>query len=144
VTKNGNSFQDIIKFFDDVSALVDDIFESAFPSSFADTYYEPPIDLFETEEKIFIIMEIAGVKKDDLSIAIGPTMVLIQGIKQRPEVMHQGVSFHNLEIPYGKFKKRIYLPYRVRVKSVEVSLKDGILTMIFNKDKKSVRVIKIE
>ncbi len=143
MTKNHNSLQNIIKFFDDVSALVDDIFEAEF-TSFADTFYEPLIDVFETEEKIFIITEIPGVKKEDLSIAIGPTMVLIQGIKSRPELMQQGASFHNLEIPYGRFKKRVYLPSRIKTKSVTVSLKDGVLSMILDKDKKRARIIKIE
>lgn len=144
MTNNKDSFKDIIKFFDDVSAIVDDIFESAFPTVLADTYYEPPTDLFETEDKIFLIMEIPGVKKQDLSIAVGPTMVLIQGAKQQPELLRQSASFHNLEISYGKFRKRVYLPYRIIAKTTQVSLKDGILTMEFYKDKKSVRFIKIE
>lgn len=144
MTNNINSFKDIIKFFDDVSAIVDDIFDTAFPSVFADTYYEPPIDLFETKDKIFLIAEVPGVKKQDLSIAIGPTMVLIQGTKPQPELLHQSASFHNLEIAYGKFKKRVYLPHRIIAKSTQVSLKDGILTMELYKDKKSVRIIKIE
>jgi len=141
---NKDSFKDIIRYFDDVSALIDDIFETAFPSPFADTFFEPLTDLFETEDKIILIMELAGVKKEELSIAVGPTMVLIQGIKRPPELMHQGASFHNLEIPHGKFRKRIYLPYRVKVKTVLVSLKDGILTMEFYKDKKQVKMIKVE
>jgi HSP20 family protein len=141
---NKDSFKDIIRYFDDVSALIDDIFETAFPSPFTSTYFEPPTNLFETEDKIILIMEIAGVKKEDLSIAIGPTMVLIQGIKQPSQVAQQGAIFHNLEIPHGKFRKRIYLPYRVKVKTVEVSLKDGILTMEFTKDKKQMKIIKVE
>jgi HSP20 family protein len=141
---NGNSFNDIIKFFDDVSALVDDLFYHSFPSTIAGTYSEPATDLFETDDKIFLIMELPGVKKTDMSIAVGPTMVLIQGNKPRPELMQTGATFYNLEIPYGSFRKRIYLPSRIKAKSVEVSLKDGILTMEFLKDKKSVRIIKIK
>jgi len=144
VKDNFNSLNDIIKFFDDVSALVDEIVDTNFPPSLAETYIEPATDLFETEHKVFIILDLPGVVKENLHIAIGPTMVLVQGIKPRPEQMQAGASFYNLEIAYGIFKKRIYLPSRVKINSVQVSLKNGILTMEFNKDKKLTRIVKIE
>lgn len=144
MTENNNSLKSIIKFFDDVTALVDDIFDMHFPSSLTNTYINPTTDLFETETKVFIIIEIPGVKKEDLHIAIGPTMILIQGVKCPSELMQVGASFHNLEIPYGILKKRIYLPSRIKLKSAQISLKNGILSMEFNKDKKAVRMIKIE
>lgn len=139
-----DSLKDIIKFFDDVATLVDDIFDIHFPSSLAETYIDPVTDLFETDNKVFIIVEIPGVQKDELYIAVGPTMVLIQGVKRPPEIMKSGASFYNLEIAYGIFKKRIYLPSRIKLNSAQVSLKDGLLFMEFNKDKKSVRITKIE
>ncbi|MCX8015280.1 MAG: Hsp20/alpha crystallin family protein [candidate division WOR-3 bacterium] len=138
------SLKDIIKFFDDVSALVDDIFFQEITPSLAETYFEPATDLFEVNDKIFLIIELPGVKKKDLSIAVGPTMVLIHGWKRRMELMQEGTSFYNLEIPYGRFKKRIYLPSRINVKSTKVSLKDGLLKMEFLKDIKTVKIIKIE
>lgn len=142
--ENQDSLNNIIKFFDDVTALVDEIVDIHFPSSLAETYIDPLTDLFETETKVFIIIEIPGVTKENLHIAIGPTMVLVQGIKPPSEQMRIGASFYNLEIAYGIFKKRIYLPSRIKINSSLVSLKNGILTMEFNKDKKAVKMIKIE
>jgi HSP20 family protein len=139
-----NSFKDIIRFFDDVSTLVDDIFNEEIGSYANETYFEPITDLFELRDKIYIIMEIAGVAKEDLSIAVGPTMIIIQGVKRRVELMQQGATYYNLEIPYGHFKKRVFLPSRINAKSVRVSLKDGLLTMEFKKDEKSTRIIEIE
>lgn len=137
-------YKSIIKFFDDVSALIDDIFFQEISPSLTETYFEPATDLFEINDKIFLILEIPGVKKKDLSIAVGPTMVLIYGRKRRMELMKEGTSFYNLEIPYGRFKKRIYLPSRINVKSTKVSLQDGLLKMEFSKDKKAVKIIKVE
>ncbi len=144
MSKNRESFKDIIKFFDDVSALVDELFDSEFELPFISTYFNPATDIFETAKNLFVIFEIPGVDKNDLHIAIGPTMVLIQGIKRPNELMQQGASFHNLDISYGIFKKRVYLPSRIILNSVQVTLENGLLTMEFNKDKKQVRPIEIE
>jgi HSP20 family protein len=143
VNENRESFKNIIKFFDDVASLVDDIFETDYESQIATSYFDPPTDLFETDTKLFMIVEIPGVNKDDLHIAIGPTMVLIQGVKRPHDQMRQGASFYKLEISYGVFRKRIYLPLRVKLNTVQVSLHNGLLTVEFTKDKKAMRLIEI-
>ncbi len=135
MTADRDSLKTIIKFFDDVATLADDIFDIHFPSSLAETYIDPVTDLFETDNKVFIIVEIPGVLKNELYIAVGPTMVLIQGIKRPLEIIKSKASFYNLEIAYGIFKKRIYLPSRIKLNSAKVFLKDGLLFMEFNKDK---------
>jgi HSP20 family molecular chaperone IbpA len=144
MSKNRESFKDIIKFFDDVAALVDELFDNELESPFVNAYFNPPTDIFETATKVFVVFEIPGVDKNDLHIAVGPTMVLIQGVKRPSASMQQGASFYNLDISYGIFKKRVYLPSRIVLNSVQVSLENGLLTMEFNKDKKAVRSIKIE
>ncbi len=144
MNNNFESFKDIIRFFDDVSALVDDIFTEEISTFSSETFFEPTTDLFEVIDKIFLIMEVPGVKKQDLSIAVGPTMVIVQGVKHRNELSKQGATFYNLEIPYGKFRKRIFLPARIKAKSVQVSFKDGLLTMQFIKDTKSIRIVEID
>jgi len=139
-----DSFKDVIRFFDDVSALVDDIFSEENNLYTNETYFEPITDLFELKDKIYIVMEIPGVAKENLSIAVGPTMIIVQGVKRRVELMKPGAIYYNSEIPYGNFKKRVYLPCRIEAKSLQVSFNDGLLTMEFIKDEKSVRLIEIE
>lgn len=144
MNNNFDSFKEIVRFFDDVSALVDDIFNEEVSAIENKTYFEPTTDLFESNNKIFLFMEIPGVKKENLSIAVGPTMVIVQGIKNQNPLTTQTATYYNLEIPYGNFHKRIFLPSRIVAKSVRVSLKDGLLAMEFAKDEKILRVIKIE
>lgn len=139
-----DSFKDIIRFFDDVSTLIDDIFTEEISSFANETSFEPFTDLFEIQDKIYLIIEIPGVKKKDLSIAVGPTMVIVHGTKHRSALAKPGATYYNMEIPYGNFRKRVFLPARIKAKSVQISLKDGLLTMEFIKDKKSVRIIEIE
>ncbi|MCS7257989.1 MAG: hypothetical protein NZ601_01250, partial [candidate division WOR-3 bacterium] len=77
-----HSLQAIIKFFDDVSALMDlTFFRTDLPAYFIETIHEPPTDVFETEDKIYVLVELPGVASQDLQIAVGPTMVVIRGVK---------------------------------------------------------------
>lgn len=142
--KSRASFKSIIKFFNDVSGIIDEIFNEECEIISNQTYYEPAVDIFELEDKIFLIMELPGVEKKDLSIAIGPNMVIVKGVRRDPEIVRRGVTFYNMEIPYGHFKRRLFLPARISTKSVMINLKNGILTMSFNKDKKNIKILKIE
>ncbi|MEO0072214.1 MAG: Hsp20/alpha crystallin family protein [candidate division WOR-3 bacterium] len=135
--------QVIIKFFDDVSALMDLAYIRAdLPSYFFETVYEPPTDVFELEDKIYVVMELPGVNPQDLQIAVGPTMVVVRGTKLQPALMKQALSFYNLEISYGYFRRQLYLPTRIVVKATSVSFDNGVLKIELLKEKQDVKIIR--
>lgn len=131
-----------IRFIDDIEGLVEEFFE--FPSIDTGFTFEPATDILETEDTIYLIMEVPGVSQNDLNIAVGPSTIIVQGIKEPPEFLPAGASFYNLEITYGNFYKRIRLPCRIEIQPVKVSLKNGLLMMQFRKYQKQIRTLKIE
>ncbi len=112
--------------------------------SFFDVVWTPATDLFVTDELIYLIMEIPGVNREDLTIMVAPSWVQIRGVKQSPSAFKQGINFYKLEIPYGYFQKRVMMPFRIEPKTVRVNLKDGLLTLQFQRKEKGAKVIKIE
>lgn len=125
-----------VMFYEDTDILFEEFMDIHF--SLLDVVWAPATDLFVTAEQIYLMMEIPGVRKEDLTLMVAPTWVQIRGTKQSPEAFKQGVSFYKLEIPYGYFQKRVVLPFRVEPKNLKISLTDGLLTLEFKrKEKKS-------
>ncbi|MCX7785612.1 MAG: Hsp20/alpha crystallin family protein [candidate division WOR-3 bacterium] len=132
----------VIRFIDDIEGIVEEFFD--FPTIDTGFTFEPPVDILETDDTIYFVMEVPGVTQNDLNIAVGPSTIIVQGIKRPPDFLPAGASFYNLEIAYGNFRKRVLLPCRIETQPVRVALKNGLLMMQFRKYQKQIRTIKIE
>ncbi|MEO0092063.1 MAG: Hsp20/alpha crystallin family protein [candidate division WOR-3 bacterium] len=131
-----------IRFIDDIEGLVEEFFD--FPLINTGFTFEPATDILETDDTIYFIMEVPGVSQNDLNIAVGPSTIIVQGVKQPPDFLPTGASFYSLEIAYGNFRKRVQLPCRIEIQPVKVSLKNGLLMMQFRKYQKQIRTLIIE
>lgn len=70
--------------------------------------WEPPVDIFATEHNLWIVFALAGVPADQLRIVISEGVVIVAG-ERRPPVPAQA-AIHCLEIPHGRFERRVTLP----------------------------------
>jgi HSP20 family protein len=71
--------------------------------------WEPPVDLFETPEELWILAALPGVEANQVEIAIVDDVLRIAGIRATPAAQRRAVV-HRLEIPQGRFERRIALP----------------------------------
>ncbi len=98
--------------------------------------WQPIYDLYIIDEKIFVIIELPGVELKDITIYIGQNHMTVTGVKKpkisEKSVERQNVVFHNLEIAYGRFCRRIEFPLPVDPKYGRYKLKQGILTIEFS------------
>jgi HSP20 family molecular chaperone IbpA len=78
------------------------------PGSFneAETAWEPPVDIIETDDSLVILVALPGVKPEQVKIYSEPDTVIITG--HRP-VFGVGTKsrYQRLEIPYGRFFRKI-------------------------------------
>lgn len=109
-----------------------------------ETRWIPPTDLFVTQGYVWVTFEIPGVSENDLSISVSPTMVYIQGVRKAPEEFRQGVTFYNLEIPYGAFERRVILPCPIDPTNLQFKFERGILTLRLTKKEKRVKILEIK
>ncbi len=89
--------------------------------------WEPAVDVYETETEVVVIMELAGVKPDDIEIAIGDRHLLIRGWRQEPVSGSARRKYYQMEIHRGPFERRIPLPSAVDAEKAEATREDGIL-----------------
>lgn len=101
------------------------------------------VDVYQTEDDIVIQSTLAGVRVEDIDIAVNNDMVTIRGIRQRDSQVRPEDYFYQ-ECYWGGFSRSIILPVDVRSDRVEATLKNGVLTVILPKaDKPRAKSIKV-
>ena len=110
-----------------------DMFQTMNPLfSFAKNSWKPPIDIFETPDRILITAEIAGVDKEDLELEINSRAIRIAG-KRTPMPSSDNGRYRLAEIQYGAFERIMHLPVLVDPEKVTASYKKGLLQINLTK-----------
>ena len=70
--------------------------------------WAPPVDVFEDDREIVIIVAMPGVAPERVQVTSEPGVLVVRGTRPLPLPHHRVVQ---LEIPYGAFERRITLPH---------------------------------
>ncbi len=89
-------------------------------------------EVFETDSKIVVRIELPGVAKQDCDIAIEGNTLYVRGEK-RYDREHIAESYFMMQRAYGSFERAISLPRNVDVEAAEASFADGVLTVVLPK-----------
>ena len=94
------------------------------------------VDVYETADKLVVKARTAGISKSDLDVSISDNILTISGVLSGGED-EQTTKWHIQECYWGEFSRTIALPVQVREdeNSVKAELKDGVLTISFEKEK---------
>jgi HSP20 family protein len=75
----------------------------------AEPSWEPPIDVLETEHELLIFAALPGVDPNDVETVIKDGILVISGRRSLPDEL-RNARIHRLELPQGRFERRIALP----------------------------------
>ena len=96
--------------------------------------WEPPVDIIETAETVLVHVALPGVLADSVLIEMESGAITVSARRSFP--LESSASLparvHALEIPYGRFARRIGLPTQALTLTGR-NLKDGCLTLILSK-----------
>lgn len=101
-----------------------------FEPSRSDARWEPPVDIFETERQLTIIAALPGVVPEAIRVEIEGQTLIIGGLRPLP-FRGKNANIIRLEIPYGRFERRIAISSRLRLAERELS--NGCLVLTFAK-----------
>jgi HSP20 family protein len=77
--------------------------------SLRESGWEPPIDVLETEGEFLIFVALPGVDPDQVEAIIEDGTLVISGHRVLPAEL-RNARIHRLELPQGRFERRIVLP----------------------------------
>jgi len=110
----------------------DDILSPAWvaPESGVDEYHEhtfhPPVDIFEKDGSLNLVVEIPGVRKEDVTLEVRDGILYLTGSRRLAEG-NDGESIRRLERVYGSFHRHFHLPEGVKEEDIKAEYRDGLL-----------------
>jgi HSP20 family molecular chaperone IbpA len=93
--------------------------------------WEPPVDVLETAEEVLILVALPGVAPEQVEAAIEDGALVVSGRRVLPAELRTAV-IHRLELPQGRFERRIPLPPG-RYDGVSQAAGDGCLLVSLHK-----------
>ena len=73
--------------------------------------WQPPVDIFETGDGLWIIAALPGVGPEDMEVVLDGNILILAGRRKFPLELRRA-TIHRLELPHGRFERRIALPAR--------------------------------
>jgi len=93
--------------------------------------WEPPVDIFEYGPELWIVAALPGVEPSRLEIRVEDGILIIAGDRPAPP-LQRAAAIHRLEIPQGRFERRIALPAGP-LELARRELADGCLTLVLRR-----------
>jgi HSP20 family molecular chaperone IbpA len=93
----------------------------------------PPVDIFENEDSLIVVVDLPGVDKDGVGIRIDDDILTIQGsakYTQQANVLHQEFTLQN-------YYRQFQLSDEVDQSKISAESENGVLTITLPKAEKS-------
>ena len=119
-----------VQMIDDAERMHRQFFRLAAPAR-ASVTWEPPVDVFENELEVIIVVALPGVPAHRIEMTTESGELVIRAERGLPFAAARG-ALRRLEIPYGYFERRVRLP-DARLAMGTHELVDGCLTLRLRK-----------
>lgn len=101
---------------------------------FAKRGFEPAVDVYETDDAVVIVAELAGVDCERIDVALHQQVLSIRGERIAPGSGRKR-SYSQMEINSGPFERVIRLPIAVDSDGATARYADGMLEITLPKSK---------
>jgi HSP20 family protein len=93
--------------------------------------WEPPVDILETDRDVLVFVALPGVDSAQVEAAIDGAELVVAGKRVLPPALRTAV-IHRLELPQGRFERRVHLPAG-QYSSVRHAVVNGCLLVTLEK-----------
>ncbi|MDP2360335.1 MAG: Hsp20/alpha crystallin family protein [bacterium] len=90
--------------------------------------FRPPADVLVGPGEVVVVMELAGIRREDIRLATGEDELVVQGCRREPVELEREEVLA-LEIATGEFERRVALPLGLRLEQVSAAYRDGFLVV---------------
>ena len=111
----------------EVERLWRDLVYHRLPSThFSEQPWQPPADVVVGPDRARVILELAGVPREQVRVRLHGRLLEVSGRRQSP-TEPGGEHYHRAEIYFGEFKRTIELPWEADENTVETRYRNGML-----------------
>lgn len=112
---------------------LDDTFRAFFSES---RLGSTPMSVWADDDRVVVTAEVPGVKPDEIDLSVTGETLVLKTRRKTGDTDTEGengssATWLRRERVEGEVTRTLTLPYRVDAESVEATVKDGILTLIF-------------
>lgn len=108
------------------------LFDNAFSETGNDRILRT--DIFEEEEDFKYVVDIPGIKKEDVSLSLDHNYLIIEVKREAP---FKEESLIRGEKVYGTYTRSFYVGNQTVSEDISAEVKDGVLTIVIAKPKKA-------
>ena len=121
--------------------MLDSIFDDMRPTMFSpEKVWKPPVDIYETAQEVIVVVEVAGMNKDDITVTLENNVLKISGM--RPDFSPSTKKrIHQMEIDYGKFERAVKIAIPIDTENTSAQYKEGFLRITIPKTTSKQKVI---
>jgi len=98
-------------------------------------YYVPYADIYETEQALSVVMEIPGVEKKDLDVALENEVLRVDA--RIDFAKYEGMEPVYTEYNVGHYSRSFTLSNKIDQERISAQLEDGVLTLTLPKSKEA-------
>jgi len=120
---------------DQIHRLMGEYFKEMKPLGYQpDRSFHPPMDIYETEDNLIVVMEVAGMKVEDFQILFEKDLLSISGTRAE---LHSApkTRLHQIEIDYGNFERTLRIPFPLKGEDIKAAYHQGFLIITAPKAK---------
>jgi len=97
--------------------------------------WAPPLDLYQNEDNVVALIELPGMRKEEIEISLRDGALTISGERKTAATAEENAE--RTERFSGKFRRSISIPASVDTGKVVATYKDGILTITLPKSEEA-------
>lgn len=96
------------------------------------TNWRPAVDIYESDEGLHFLMDLPGMKKEDLQLTFENGVLSVHG-ERKGDWEQNGTGYRRTERFQGNFSRAFSLPQGVDLEKIEAKFEDGVLKVFVPK-----------
>jgi HSP20 family protein len=101
--------------------------------------WHPSVDMYEDDDKVYVKLDLPGMKKEDIDISFDGHVLSITGRRDEEKEFGDDVCYWFKERRSGEFHRYVHVPLEVDGDDLKANFENGVLTISVNKAEKAKR-----
>ena len=95
--------------------------------------WTPPVDVYETEDRYVVTVEVPGLTREEIALAVEDNRLSIRGNRAFGAPESAVRHYHQVERGHGSFQRTFAFVEMVRPDTIAADLREGVLTVTLHK-----------